>query len=267
MISRRRFIYCAATGLMVPAVRAAIPFPFGFFKSAAAAAAAGPPTSGLIAQWESASITGKNDGDQVTTWLDDSGNGRSATDTAGHPPLYKVNKFGSKPGVQYQSASATVLTFTPVTIPSFTVFLGWIVVGSSSFGGPLGWRAGGIAGFSYGNEDAGGGFIPHLTITDATNTVTQSLTNNGPGASSSPRLDVWKNDAGTVTARVNGVAKTVSAGGTTTPDLSPIASLGGNWFTNTFDGHFAAVLVYNTALSAGDITLVETYLNAKYTLF
>lgn len=32
MISRRRFIYCAATGLMVPAARAGLPTPIGFFK-------------------------------------------------------------------------------------------------------------------------------------------------------------------------------------------------------------------------------------------
>ncbi len=45
-MNRRRFIYCAATGLMVPYVRASVPIPLGFFKpasssviSAAAAAA------------------------------------------------------------------------------------------------------------------------------------------------------------------------------------------------------------------------------------
>ncbi len=38
-MNRRRFIYCATTGLMVPVVRAAIPFPLGFFKSGCSASA------------------------------------------------------------------------------------------------------------------------------------------------------------------------------------------------------------------------------------
>ncbi len=37
MISRRRFIYCAAAGLMVPYVRGASPIPLGFFKGSSSA--------------------------------------------------------------------------------------------------------------------------------------------------------------------------------------------------------------------------------------
>ena len=76
----------------------------------------------------------------------------------------------------------------------------------------------------------------------------------------SKHLIVWTYDGTTVTARADGVAKTVSnydANFTKSSD-----QMGYSYQYSNAD--LAAILIYNTVLSGTDIANVESYLNAKY---
>jgi hypothetical protein len=69
-------------------------------------------------------------------------------------------------------------------------------------------------------------------------------------------------------ARVNGSAGTTATGlGTTAFAINEIGVGAANGHADNLDGYIAEVLWYNSALSAGDITSVESYLNSKWAVY
>jgi hypothetical protein len=69
-------------------------------------------------------------------------------------------------------------------------------------------------------------------------------------------------------ARVNGSAGTTATGlGTTAFTINEIGVGAANGHADNLDGYIAEVLWYNSALSGGDITTVESYLNSKWSVF
>jgi hypothetical protein len=263
MVTRRRFI---KTGLIwVPTVAQA-QFTIQPCRRKAFSVASGPSLTGLIARWEADNITGLSDNTSVDTWLDQSGNSRTATGSGGTRPKYRTNIFGSKPAVQFLAGSLSALSFTATSIPNFTVFIAWSVTTLGAYAGPISWKGGGIAGFQY-NTDENGDFKPHLGVYDTGGTAIQSKASSEGGTNSRGKaLDVWKFDGTTVSGRKNGAAMTLGAGNST-PDFGGGAMLGYCWFGNSIDGYIAAILVYNSALSSGEITSNEGYLNGKYGIY
>lgn len=63
----------------------------------------------LIAWFDSNAITGKNDGDDIETWLDQSGNGNYVTQpTFLSRPKYRVNIVNGRPIVRFDGADASM---------------------------------------------------------------------------------------------------------------------------------------------------------------
>jgi prepilin-type N-terminal cleavage/methylation domain-containing protein/prepilin-type processing-associated H-X9-DG protein len=55
-------------------------------------------------------ITGKNDGDTISSWPDSSGSGITTTAAAGREPVYKTNVINNKPAVLFWPAKPTTMT-------------------------------------------------------------------------------------------------------------------------------------------------------------
>ncbi len=104
--NRRRFIYCAATGLMVPYARAGIPIPLGFFKPASSSSSVTPGSLSNLVVWFKADSFSLSDGTAIggtgNEWQDQGPNDYDATQgTAGLRPLFKTNIFGSMPAIRF----------------------------------------------------------------------------------------------------------------------------------------------------------------------
>lgn len=245
-----------------------VPFPIGFFKTSTSSLTI--PTDGLMAQWESTTLT-LNDSDPVTNWTDLSINNRTASQgTAANRPLYKTGIFGSAPGILFDNVNDE-LTFTQPPITNFTVFAALAPTAGATYNcNPLSWSAtsGDMTGFQL--NDSGSVITPHITIYNAAGTETQNKkmgTNWHVNPSPPPyynHLIVWTYDgSSTVTVRNDGVDETLSSAdsGFTKRD----GSIGRAY--QYYQGYIAAIIVYNRVLSGSEITQVETYLNSKYSLF
>lgn len=69
-----------------------------------ASATALPQIGALVGRWSADTITGKNDGDAVSSWADSVG-GYTATQATGiRQPIYKTNIAGGKPALQFDGA-------------------------------------------------------------------------------------------------------------------------------------------------------------------
>lgn len=69
-----------------------------------------PVTAGLILWFDASQITGKSDGDAVTSWSDVSGNGYSATTNGFFSgPTYETNELNGHPVVRFVAASNQAL--------------------------------------------------------------------------------------------------------------------------------------------------------------
>jgi len=227
-------------------------------------------TSGLVARWESDSITGLSDGDAVSTWTDTSGLGRNATQfTTANKPLFKTNIFGTQPAVRFDGSN-DYLSFTPSSIPSFTMFVAWSYLVPVSFSGLIYWRAASQAGFCF--QDIGTpsyGFMSQLVITNTSDVVIITKY-GGSGVNydyagvpiKAVHMNRWngstqhfkKNGGAFISYATDGYAS-----------WSTLAHIGHGYDYCNCD--IAAILVYDNALSDSDATTVETYLNTKYPCF
>jgi len=263
----------ASLAMAIAMAHGSVPLPLGFWKPATVAATSDPTltiTNGLIGWWESAAITGQSDGGTLTNWTDLSGNGRDASGGGATAPLYKTNIFGSKPAVRFDGVNDE-LGFTHTAVTNFTVVVAWQLKSIGSWGfGPVRWRPGtsGGPGFELdGDTSSTSNPIKHLVVWNAAGT--EIANKKGPDESLSlpgtPRvkaIDTWRWDGTTCTMRLNGAAQTVANGAGSGYGHSGVDSIGGSY--GFPGGDVAAVLVYDTNLSDGDILTVESYLNTKY---
>ena len=85
-------------------------------------------------------------------------------------------------------------------------------------------------------------------------------------------MDSKENAVALNTIKVNGLTyltTSVTGTGTTiagTPTETSIGKWGGESYAY-FDGDIAEILLYNSVLTSGEITQVETYLNTKYAAY
>lgn len=210
-----------------------------------------------LQEWFAAdSITGLSDGDPVSTWPDDSGNARDATQAGGARPTYKTNILNSLPVVRFSAASSQRMVFTAHT--GFTAVSIFIVFNRAS-------TSGDHALLSVGNtlmrlDMVGGGQLEWWPDTDTTvidthnvSTATWYLASILQSSTSyDVRLDLTSS-AGTTVA-VDGANQTDAIG----------SFLGGT--TWPFDGDIAEIVVYDSDLSDTDRDLVEAYLQGKWGL-
>ena len=270
-MNRRNFI---KTGLIfVPSAIAGTVIVPGPLARHSSLVSSGPPSSGLIAQWESDAITGLNDGDAVASWPDGSGNSRTATQSSATlKPLFKTNIFGSKPSVRFDGSN-DLLSFTTTSITNWTFFMVMTVRTYKAFGGALSWRAASQAGFMFwdtiGNAAA---WVPSIIRTNTSNAEVLSKTKNAAGYGyptpfpSGPGIICFRyNDTGPTvyTRRDSQTLATATTDGYT--GVPTEGSIGHGYDYLAMD--VGAVLVYNTALADADVSSVFTYLNGKYTVY
>lgn len=212
--------------------------------------------AGLQLWFAADSIGGLADGDPVSTWPDDSGNARDATQAGAARPTYKTAILNSLPIVRFASASSQRMTFTGPT--GFTAISIFIVFKRAATGADHTLLSLGKTLIRV-DQSANGEFEwwPDTDSTvidtlDCQNTnwhigaVLQSSTNY------EARLDLSAQTGTTVA--VDGADRTDAIGsfegGTTWP----------------MDGDIAEIIVYDSDLSDTDRDLVEGYLNTKWGL-
>lgn len=221
-------------------------------------AAAWTPASiaGLKLWLDASQITGLNDGDAVATWSDLSGNGNSvAQGTASKRPTYQTAEINGLPVVRTDGVDDLIFCTSSIVVAQpLTLFVVARENASSSYlldGGPSGSDRVALA--DYVTDGNFGMFAGSSTVT-ATQTKPIPLTLWRAvidGANSS----LFKNSVSFVTG--NPGTQALSAGITLGARFDPLGAFYGNY-------DFCEVLVYDTALSAGNLSLVETYLRAKW---
>lgn len=225
-------------------------------------------TDGLIAQWESDSITGLNNNDLIASVSDQSGQGRTATQaTDSKKPIFKTNQFGTKPGIQCDGYAGNNrnLGFTGSDILSgFTFFIGLNFVSAvgGTYAGPFSWNMPGTNNrMLYANAGSNVNNKPNLVLrsTAGGEFYTKQV---GTALAFGNALEVWTWNGTSAAARTNGVDRTLANGLTSMDNGTPYGiGVSGFWGCSSI---IAAVLMYNRVLSSPEITSNEGYLNGKY---
>lgn len=218
-----------------------------------------PNTISGLALWLKAdSITGKNDGDKISTWPDSSTNATDAAQaTSANQPKYKTNILNGKPAILFdglQTFMAGTLTGVTNAVSVFAVVkltdtqnAGiWDCSDNSSTNRSfLFFRQSAL--MKLRADGAGEAQVDYASF--ATAYVWS-------GTSNASTRSVWQNGGSVNTANS---AQTVQ---------TPIAYQVGSLFGPTLFtfGYIAEVLVYNVVLSTGDRQKVEAYLGSKYNI-
>ena len=211
-----------------------------------------PPTANL-ALWLKADAGVTLSGSNVTSWADQSGNGKNATTLNAPPTITTINSktFVRFNGVDQALSGSNVISAIPCTIIS--------VVRWRSFKGIDMWF-----------QQSGG----------ADNLALYAGANNGwrifNGANFDSTDSVWGFDTTHLATTIvngassahfhNGTAAGTGDSGGTTPAGNYYLSywVGGNQYKH-FD--IAEIIVYNTNLGTDDRQAVESYLNEKYLIY
>ena len=212
--------------------------------------------AGLQLWLDASQIVGLNDGDAVATWSDLSGNGNSvAQGTASKQPTYQTAEINGLPVVRTDGVDDLIFcTSSIVAAQPLTLFVVARENASSWYlldGGPSGLDRIALADFT---RDGNFGMFAGSSTVTATQTKPIPLTLwraviNGANSS------LFKNSVSFVTG--NPGTQALSAGITLGARFDPLGV-----FFGSYD--FCEVLLYDTTLSAGNLSLVETYLRAKW---
>lgn len=221
-------------------------------------AGGGLPTTGLLVRWDVDSLAGSSNDDPIGTLVDQSGNSRDATQSnSSLKPLYKTNIFGTSPSIYFNAG--TQFDYTPIALPNFT-FIGAVLASNPDA------YSNGIMGWGLGSGDQSGfvltGQNHHIVTLNSSGTETNNLHMNVPVGGKT--ILTWTFDGTTVHGRTNGAE--VSPLLTGDAGFPGVRTKVGFAYANR-SGYISAIFVYNTVLSAGDITTVENYLNGKYPCF
>ena len=215
--------------------------------------AALPVTAGLYAWFKADEITGKTNGQEVSQWLDSSGNGRdSLTSSAGACPVYTTNKQHGLPGLDFDGSNDRVdLSSISLSFP-LSVFVVSKTPNNYNSPQPIitslsnSWMIG-----SYGWNDcfhqAGGSNIDG-PATDGTCIYTSLVQVAGANGTT------WRRNGtlwGTVTTGTAPGQLWLGYGGAT---------------RNPLGGAIMEIIIYNTNLSGADVLSVESYIKTKWGL-
>ncbi len=214
--------------------------------------------AGLQLWLDAAQIAGLNDGDAVATWTDRSGNANNAVQaTASRRPTYQTAEINSLPAVQLDGVDDFLDLTSSINATNFTVF----IVGRKSTGAALHFvgvcaKAVGAAmsPLYYGGD---GNFYTQ------TQTGAYRVTAGQNATLQSNFLYTGYSNGGSPQHRLNRSL----LGGSNASSGSPTAfdSIGARTVFGDYGNQLLGeVLVYDSSLSAGDIALVEDYLQAKW---
>lgn len=263
-MNRRRFIYCAATGLMVPYVRASTPIPFSFFKPGASVATFGPASlSNLVAWWKADSFPsslaeGTPIGDGGHEWIDSSGNGHTATGSSTSRPTYSVSEFaGGMPSVHFEVTNHSQLTFSAINslAGDFTFFA--VTKGATANSSML---LSDIAQFHMGFNWAGANQL----VASAGGSPFPSLTFSTAAANA--RLNVFGRTGSTLKFyENNGVDHSTGTTSSTFSGMDTLGSYSGGGFD--FTGGVGEVCIYSDIKTQTEVqNLYTNYFKSRWTL-
>jgi len=211
--------------------------------------------TGLKGWWKADSLFSLADGALISTWLDDSGNGRNASQSGATRPTFKVNILNGLPAVRFgiSGGNTYLLLALPFsTTAQWTVFSVQKPFDNSSHLDALA-CADGI------NNDAAfeqTAFSGYLKFTSGGNEWTYAA---DTGAA-------WHVFAANSLSQlyVDGISKTIT---TVAPiPSSSLGQIGTRFSIANPNGHIAEILIYDSVLSSTDRQAVENYLKTKYGL-
>ncbi len=196
--------------------------------------------------WLEADSLSLGDGDPVSTWADQSGNGNDATGSGTARPTYQTNELNSLPIVRFDGVN-DVLAGNRGSLTGYTLFLIFKGNPPTNFTGP----------YVLENDSHDGIYVGNLFVRVSTNI------NSGDNFSSFKLLSLTCPGSGTATAYVNGASAGTNSG------AAPGGSgyLLGTASNSTFSPvDIAAFLIYDSSLGSTDRGAVETYLINKWAL-
>lgn len=209
-----------------------------------------------------AGSTAANNGDTVQQWNDQSGNAIHASQaTSGSRPTYRTNQINGLPAIDF--ATSKWMSFTEQTTADFTLFV-VVKQGSASAKKSV---IGGTDNttkihLQFQNGAGGGGY----NLLNVQRTVTSS--EEEPIDFIQACVRSTAGGGGSTTLRVDGVPTGGDGGGAGASfGISHLATwVNSGTPTDFLNGLIAEVILYNVALSDGDINLVENSLRDKYDL-
>jgi len=252
------------------------------FSAGLASAASGAlVNSGLQVHLDASQITGLSSGDPVSTWADQSGNGRSATASDANRPTYITNAMNGLPVVRFNGTNALLSSFPSNTfsVDGTTLFAVFRVQpaataqytltslhGTSGAGTPAGVNQA----FMFVSRYATGDLFSSLDGTSGDNTASQNL--DGPYNDGLPHLFVSRSNAGTgsssnIFQRADGKDEITysDAAQQSAVNLYTVGALN-NGTSNRLVGDLAEILVYNRPLTTTEIAENEAHLMQKYAI-
>jgi hypothetical protein len=211
-----------------------------------------PPKTDLLQLWLRADSLALNDGDAVSTWTDESGNGNNATGSGSTRPLYKTNIVNGRPVVRGDGVDDYLTLSSNITISKNTT---WFCVAKNISGGSYRVLIATDKFGLYSNSDLGNWIA-----------FVNANINSGQTLSSFKLVEAICRSATDVDVRTNG-ANLVNGNGSSFPARGGtrlFADPSGVQFANA---DIAEILVYKKELYDTDLALVRSYLNSKYALY
>jgi hypothetical protein len=229
--------------------------------------------SGLQLWAAARNIDGLSDGEAISTWPDLSGNGNDLTQSGSQRPTWETNEINSLPCARFDGsndsmdANAIASTFSGSDKP-ISVFMVCKDVASTSF--DYAWSFGSSSTnnpwFALRPDDNSGwevlrsDDVPTLiTVNSGGDNTDQAYHVHSiifPGTTVSHYIDT--------AVQINAAAMDA---GTMTVDQFGLAGLHRTGEGANYQIDIAEILIYDSALSAADQLLVETYLNGLYAIY
>ena len=233
-------------------------------------------TTDLIVHLDASTLTLTN-GDPVSTWEDQSPVGTNdATQTGTNRPTYIASGLNGLPTVRFDGTTTNDYMVMPSGFSTWTAGWTWFLVAqpaatpinNEKF---LSFSSGGSRVIACGRDGTtSAGILFSYNSSDA---VRYFYSSAGLSPASTGAVYSFHNPAGTADAAVSGEMRKGNVSfGTGDTYIPPVVTrsdnfIGVSWFgPEHYNGDFSEILVYNRALTEGEITSVYAYLNDKYGL-
>ncbi len=213
-------------------------------------------------------ITVLNDGDDVTSWGDKSGNGNDFSVGASNAPVFRENVINGKNGVEFSSSNTSRIVRTSFGSMPTSEMTFFFILRTSDAGNGIASYATSVRDNEYLIFDAS----DLRTYINSNFTASGVAVNDNTWNILSHR---WRNSDGQLQIHLNGTSglntthqsgATITSGGTLAFGNEQDSNNGGYGQNQDFDGYMSEVILYATSLNDAQRTLVENYLSTKYNI-